>query len=166
MNFVFAVVFVVLVPLTTARNCQYWRLELDAVGNTLFLAGDRRFAVPSTVSQVETEYCGKNLKAIEDIRNISRTCFTPFVKQAAGLMTFGFRKSVRRICTDFRLKSQLLQKLNCFRNETNKHILDSTMSSLILKLEFIRDNGANSSVAMLQTCCAYENHAKVSMSLV
>lgn len=157
-----AVLFFVLVSRSAASGCRHWRLDLDAVGNTLFLAGDRRFVVPSTVAQVETEYCKKNLKSIDELRNISRSCFTPFVKQVAGLMTYGFRKSVRRICTDSRSKEQVLQKFKCLRNETNKQILDSTMFSFVLQLEHVRDNVANSSHMMLEACCAYEAHVKVS----
>lgn len=165
MNLVVVFVIVLIPSSCCAITCQHWRLELDALGNTLFLAGDRRFIVPSTVSEVESEYCKKNLQAVDGLHEISRNCLTPFVKQVSGLLTFGFRKSIRRICTDINLKTRLLQKFNCFRNETNKETLDSTMSSLILKLEFMRDHmvSVNSSIMMLQTCCAYENYVKVSM---
>jgi hypothetical protein len=156
------VLVVILFCPNVTSSCRHWRLELDGVGNTLFLSGDRRFRVPSNVSQVDSEYCKRNLQAIDDLRNITRKCLTPFVTLTSGLMTFGFRKTVRKICSDSSAKRQLVQRVTCLHNNTNKQVFDSSMPALILKLEFVRNTGKNTSHMLLQACCLLDSYFTVS----
>lgn len=146
----------------SVEKCRHWRLDLDGLGNRLFFASDRRFVIPSSLSDLEVNYCKPQLTIIDDVRNIARNCLTPYTKQVAGLLTFGFRKNVRRTCSDVNIKKQMLQKFQCFQNDTTRNLLYSTMTPLITELEFIRDNTHNSSLLLLQTCCSFDYHAKVS----
>ena len=145
-------------------SCQHWRLELDALGNTLFLAGDQQFVAATSVAELEAEYCQRQLQAIDGLRNVSRRCFMPFMRQVSGLVTFGFRKNIRRVCSDELLKQQMVDKFTCFRNESKKQLLDSTMSSLISQLEYIRNSVANASHLLPQACCAYSTYHMVSLA--
>lgn len=146
---------------TVAFDCHLWRLDLDGLGNTLFFAGDRRFVVPSIMSDLESNYCKQQFKNLDELRTISRNCLPPFAKQMTGLLTYGFRKNIRRTCSNHSLKKEILQKFNCFRNDTIRRQLDSTVAPLIIELEFIRDQVHNSSEIMLRTCCAFDTHSRV-----
>ena len=144
-----------------ADDCRHWRLELDGLGNTLFLAGDRQLLVPATLSHLEQEFCHRHLDVVDRLHSLARRCLTGRVRQVSGLLTFGFRKTIRRKCSSLKEKNQLLSHFACFANATTKDLLDSVMASLVVEQEYIRDSTPDPRLQLRQSCCTFASYATV-----
>ena len=145
-------------------DCSNWRKKLDDEGNIIFIAGDRGYVAPETLSELEPLYCQRQTTSLEKIRNLGRNCMKPFPRQVVGLMTYGSRKDVKALCKGpVQGKQELLNNNVCFRNPAKMDQLHDAMDSLILKYETIRDNVHNESLKLPHICCEYASHLDVSI---
>lgn len=144
-------------------DCNNWRSKLEDEGNIILIAGDKGFTPPTTIAEIESIYCKRQLRSLDRIRLLARNCMKPFPRQLIGLVHYGARKEVRALCKgSIEEKQHMLGNDTCFRVKPNLDKLHQAMEVLTLKYETIRDNVRNESLKIPHVCCQLNNFFDVS----
>ena len=141
-------------------NCSDWRSSIDRDGSVLFIAGDRSLIIPKT-SPEATIFCNKVTSSVENIRSVSRACLKPFPKQVLGLLVYGARKQIKRICGNENEKMKIVNYCACLQNATTLNGVHDTMDEAIQIFEHVRDHVPDVNKHMPYSCCYYQELKQV-----
>ena len=141
-------------------SCSDWRSRIDKDGTVVFIAGDRSLIVPRSIPEVDN-FCSKILDSINSIRIVSRACLKPYPKQILGLLVYGTRNQIKKICSNDAEKNQIIRYSSCMLNTTAYNKIHDTMDDFIKLTEYIRDEVPDPNKHLSYVCCYYQDFKEV-----